>query len=184
MCKSKLCHCAMSCTRYLPNGTFLPTKPTAILSLRLAARYLLWCHSPLGYAAEGWMPNDACDSWGVQTFHIWFFLWSTETSAEVTPRQDLCWRHHWAAKAGSNKQLTSALSQRIRMDKIVRLTIYRTSHASEHFRILNDHIHIIWTASCIHVCSRLARLMSRGHAHPVSAMEQVGTQNATNLVAS
>jgi hypothetical protein len=39
------------------------------------------------------------------------------------------------------------------------------------------------------LCSWLARLMSRlsrlsGHAHPVSAMEQVGTQNATNLVAS
>ena len=90
---------------------------------------------------------------------------------------------------------SSLKTQRIRMDKIVRLT--RTSPASGHFRSVND---IKWShsANCVvharlfrvlswemhPLCSRLARLMSRGHAHPVSAMEQVGTQNATNLAAS
>ena len=123
MCTNQNCGTVLCNAPELPNLYFFfaifpglertPWEP----SETFAARYLLWCHSPLGYSAEGWMPSDACDSLGFQTFtRFRFSHWNTETSG--------C-RSDW--KAGpvlktplSGKGLVTAKltsSQRIRMDK-------------------------------------------------------------------
>lgn len=75
MCTNQNCGTVLCNAPELPNLYFFfaifpglertPWEP----SETFAARYLLWCHSPLGYSAEGWMPSDACDSLGFQTFH-------------------------------------------------------------------------------------------------------------------